>query len=124
MLGAGTGIAPLFQIIQAADRNKDDVEISLFFGNSTSKDVLLKDELEVFAKNKNFKFNLTLMINEKEEGWTGETGHFNLENIQKYMPAPSDDTLIVYCGRKPLCLEIYEQSLLKLGHSKENIFKF
>lgn len=150
MLGAGTGITPLFQLLQAADRNSDTCEFTLFFGNSTEKDILLRTELDKFEKNKNFKFKLVFIItrfdekksennniiikeeNTKEIGnenkdtykWKGELGHFNYENISKYMPEPSDDTLVVYCGRKALCLEIYEKSLLKMGHSKDNIFKF
>lgn len=124
MLAAGTGIAPIFQILQAADRNKDVTEFVLFFGNSTSKDILLREELEKFVKNKNFNFSLSFIINEQEEGWNGEVGHFNKENIAKYMPKSNDDTLIVYCGRKALNVEIFEKSLIELGHSKENIFKF
>lgn len=124
MLGAGTGITPLYQLLQAANRNKDSIEFTLFYGNSTEKDILLKEELEEFAKANNFKFKLILMINENENNWKGEVGHFNFENISKYMYEPSDDTLILHCGRKALCNDVYEQNLLKLGHKKENIFRF
>jgi len=123
-LAGGTGIAPIFQILQAADRNSDSCEFTLFFGNSTEKDILLREDLERFAKNKNFTFKLVFIINNQEEGWKGETGHFNYENISKHMYPPSEDTLIAYCGRKPLCLEVYERSLLQMGHSKDNLFKF
>jgi NAD(P)H-flavin reductase len=124
MLGAGTGITPLYQILNAADKNKDICEFTLFFGNSTSKDILLREELENFVKNKNFNFKLVLMLSKHEEDWKGEIGHFNEENIKKYMPEPSDDTLILHCGPRSLCREIYQVVLKKLGHKEINIFEF
>lgn len=125
MLGAGTGIAPLYQILYAADRNEEkDVEFILFYGNSTEKDILLKDELVCFLERKRFPFKLVLMINNQDEGWNGEVGHFNKENISKYMPEASDSHLILYCGTKSLCLDIYSKVLKQLGHKKENMYEF
>lgn len=124
MLGAGTGITPLFQILQAANRNKDICEFVLFFGNTTSKDILLKEELEEYEKEQNFKFKLVLMLSKPEDDWKGEVGHFNEENIKKYMPEPSDETLVLHCGPRSLCREIYQPVLEKLGHKAVNIFEF
>ena len=125
LLGAGTGIAPLFQILQAADRiGEKDVEFTLFFGNSTTKDILLRKELTQFVINNKFKFKLILMISNKEDGWEGEVGHFNKDNIKKYMPEPADDVLILHCGTKSLCRDIYNKVCYELGHKKENVFEF
>lgn len=122
MLCAGTGIAPIFQVLQEAAINNDKTEFVLFYGNSTQKDILLKDEIIKLKEKLNL--NVIFMINEKEDGWDGEVGKFNTEKIKLYMPPPSNNTLILYCGRKELNQEIYEKSLLLLGHSKDNIFKF
>ena len=75
-------------------------------------------------KNKKFNFKLVLMISQKDENWKGEIGHFNLENIKKYMPEPSDETLILHCGPRSLCSDVFQKSLLSLGHNKLNIFEF
>lgn len=126
MLGAGTGIAPLYQILNGANINGEDesIEFTLFYGNSTEKDILLKAELEDFVKQKRFNFKLILMINNLDEGWTGEVGHFNEDNIKKYMPEPSDEAIILHCGTRSLCREVYNKVLFKLGHKQENVFEF
>mmetsp|Transcript_358 Transcript_358/g.344 ORF Transcript_358/g.344 Transcript_358/m.344 type:complete len:298 (-) Transcript_358:78-971(-) len=124
MLGAGTGITPLFQVLQSADRNKDLCEFVLFFGNTTEEDILLKEELQAFEKNKNFKLTLVFMLSKPSDGWKGEIGHFNTENIKKYMPEPSEDSIILHCGPRSLCKDVYQANLIKLGHKKENIFEF
>ena len=125
LLGAGTGITPLFQILQSADFNKEkEVEFTLFFGNTTEEDILLKKELEEFLENKNFNFKLIFMLSKPHNEWKGEVGHFNIDNIKKYMPEPSSDTIILHCGPRNLCREIYQDSLVKLGHDKLNIFEF
>lgn len=125
LLGAGTGITPLFQVLNSAYLNGETkVEFTLFYGNSTEKDILLRKELEEFVQKKNFPFKLILMINSKEDGWTGEVGHFNEENIKKYMPEPSDNTLILHCGPRNLCREVYVKVCKQLGHKPENIYEF
>lgn len=125
MLAAGTGITPMYQILLAAERNNDKCkEFVLFFGNRTSKDILLRQELENMSKEMKFNFKLILMIDSHEEGWQGEVGHFNKENISKYMPKVDDATLILTCGPPKLCRDVLLPALKELGYSKENIFDY
>jgi NAD(P)H-flavin reductase len=44
-ISGGTGITPCYQVIQAALLNGDGTKCSLVFGNRTTNDILLKDEL-------------------------------------------------------------------------------
>jgi cytochrome-b5 reductase len=45
-IAGGTGITPCYQVIQSVLDNKDDKsQLSLIFGNRTTKDILLKEEL-------------------------------------------------------------------------------
>merc|ERR1719295_424905 len=58
MLAGGTGITPMYQVMQYIHRNRetDETEISLIFANKTEKDILLKDEFkEMVENNKNIK---------------------------------------------------------------------
>ena len=43
MLGAGTGITPLFSIAQASVKSKDNLSINLIYSNKTIGDILCKD---------------------------------------------------------------------------------
>merc|ERR1712217_714315 len=47
MLAGGTGITPMYQVMQHIHRNResDKTQISLIFANKTQQDILLKDEL-------------------------------------------------------------------------------
>ena len=45
-IAGGTGIAPIFQVLQAALKNEDGTQHSLIFGNRTIDNILLKGELE------------------------------------------------------------------------------
>lgn len=125
MLAAGSGITPMYQILLAADKYKDKCkEIVLFFGNRSSKDILLREELDKMHKNARFNFKLVLMIDHQEEGWQGEIGHFNKENIAKHMPRVDDATLILTCGPPKLCREVLIPILKELGYPKENLFDY
>ncbi len=124
MLCGGTGIAPLFQILQAADEFGDSVEFSMIFVNKTSKDILLKEQLDNFAKSKKLKFKIYYTVDNQEEGWDGLVGHINKDMIIKYLPEASQDTLYLLCGRKSMCKKYLTPILTKLGHDGEHIFIF
>ncbi len=104
--------------------NKDSIEFSLIFANKTTKDILLKRELDKFSTNGNFKFNLLYTINNMEDGWTGATGHVSEQMITSSLPAPADDTIILTCGSPAMCRDYLLPMLLKLGYKADDIFDF
>lgn len=125
MIAAGTGITPMFQILHAAHIHFDKIEkIVLFYGNRSEKDILLREDLERMDTDKRFNFNLILMIDKQDINWDGLIGHFDKEKIKKYMPKPSESTLILTCGPPKLCREILIPSLKEIGHKDSNLFDF
>jgi NAD(P)H-flavin reductase len=53
MIGGGTGITPLYQIIQyvtEAEQPSQRPRLTLLFANRTEDDILVKQELEEFEK--------------------------------------------------------------------------
>ncbi len=50
MFGAGSGITPLFSVLQHVMASSVKHEVTLFYGNSTLGDILLRDDLEEWAK--------------------------------------------------------------------------
>ncbi len=83
----------------------------------------MKEDLEDLEKKKNFKFNLRLIIDKDEEGWNGGVGYINKDMLIKYIPKPSEETIILVCG--PPIMHKSSISLLKdIGHKEENIFEF
>ena len=49
MFAAGAGITPLFSVLQHVMNSDVKHEVSLFYGNSTIADILLREELETWA---------------------------------------------------------------------------
>jgi cytochrome-b5 reductase len=123
MLAGGTGITPIFQILQAAHKNNDTCLFSVIFGNKTSQDILMKKELDEIKEAKNFDLNFNYLIDKHEDGWEGLVGYVNKDMITKQLPGPGDNTIILICG-PPIMCEKSKSLLLELGYSKDLIFDF
>jgi NAD(P)H-flavin reductase len=57
MIAGGTGITPMYQVIQAVLKNSEDsTQLSLLYANVSPDDILLRDELDALAAaHPNFK---------------------------------------------------------------------
>ena len=96
------------------------------FGNRTVDDILLKEELMQFEENykENFKLYLTVDIQPDEKAnWKYGVGFMTKEMVQKHMPPPGKDTLILFCGPPPFT-DMLKKMLPELGYTNDMIFKF
>jgi len=127
LIAGGTGITPCYQIIQAILANNDTVTAALLFGNRTINDILLKDELAQMHENHKDKFKLFFTVDikpDEKDGWTSGVGFVNTDMMKKYLPAPSPETLICYCG-PPLFEKDMKSQLTELGYDMNTmVFKF
>ena len=96
MYAGGSGITPMYQVVQEVLSNPDDkTDVSLIFANTSPKDILLKDEFDKMAKeHSNFHVFYTV-DNPPSMGWKGGKGHIDKEKVSQHAPAPSDDNLIL-----------------------------
>lgn len=125
-VAGGTGITPVYQVIQASLLNKDGCDLSLVFGNRTTQDILLKDELMDLANDFKDKFNLYLTVDiqpDESENWKQGVGFITKEMLKANMPAPGPETLILYCGPPPF-EKMMRQHLEELGYDDTMQFKF
>lgn len=123
MLAGGTGITPFYQILQAANLHKDITEFTLIFGNKTSADILLFEELQKMKNENNFTFNLHFLIDKDENDWKGLVGYVSKDMIEKYFPPASEDTILLMCGPPVMC-KVGLKVFAELNHDKNNIFEF
>jgi nitrate reductase (NAD(P)H) len=88
-IAGGSGITPIYNIIQSSLRHKDGLNLSLLYANHTPADILLKSHLDTLhAENSdNFKLNYTVSRGH-DDSWNGFTGRINKEMIAKSIPAP------------------------------------
>jgi cytochrome-b5 reductase len=123
MMAGGTGITPMYQIVQEALRDASDTTtFSLLFANQTKEDILLYDELNELAKSDRFWVHYTLDRPPKK--WEGSTGFITAEMISAHLPAPSASTLVVMCGPPPMVKFACKQNLDALGYEKKRQLAF
>jgi cytochrome-b5 reductase len=115
MVGGGTGITPLFQIIRAICEDKtDDTKISLVYANRSEADIMLRKRLDSFAEASNGQFEVYYIVDKAPEGWQYGTGRIDKEVLQKKMPAVSDDNKVLLCG-PPGLVNATKNNLTELG---------
>ena len=113
MIAGGTGITPMWQIMQAA-RN-EDMEIGLLFGNQSPSDILMREDLVDMKERSSINVAFTVdRIGEDE--WDGLVGFVDREKIQATLPPPGDDVIVIICG--PPAMNTMCKTLLgELGYS-------
>lgn len=105
MIAGGTGITPMWQVIQAiANDATDKTKVTLIYANKTEKDILLREEFDKLAKNDD-RFNVVYGLDKKPKSFGGDhfEGYVTPEHISKHMPAPgkADKIKIFVCGPPP-----------------------
>jgi cytochrome-b5 reductase len=114
MIAGGTGITPMYQLIRAiCEDERDTTEISLIFANRTEEEILLREELEGFArKYKNLK--IWYMLDQPSEDWAYGKGYVTAQVMAERLPGPAPDTRIMLCG-PPGMVNASKKALVNLG---------
>lgn len=143
MIAAGTGITPMFQLIQGILENPADskTKVSLCYTNKARNDLLLATELSEYQKiYKQFQLYLTLTQSSPWR-WLGGVGHINKAMLENLMPKPGEkDTMILVCGPPPFMKAISGEKdfsgggvpeqgkvtglLKEMGYSERQVYKF
>lgn len=115
MVGGGTGITPLYQLIRAICEDKtDDTEVSLVYANRSEADIMMREKLETFAAQSNGQFKVHFMLDHPSDKWEGGRGYVNADVLKEHMPPKDDDTKILLCGPPPMVNAI-KKGLTSLG---------
>ncbi|KAG7667132.1 putative NADH--cytochrome b5 reductase 1 [Nannochloris sp. 'desiccata'] len=124
MLAGGTGITPMYQLMQAVLKDPNDpTKLSLIFANVSEDDILLREEIDDLAARNPDRLSVYYVLNEANAEWTGGKGFITADMIQMYLPAPADDVAVVRCGPLPM-MEAMKGHLNTLGYSVEQQFQF
>lgn len=141
MIAGGTGITPMYQLIQSILENpKDKTKISLIYANNQRRDILLANELMELQKTyTNFHVYLTLL--DVPRRWLGGIGYINKAMLQTFMPLPSERNIKVLISGPPPMLQavsgdkLFEADrapqqgplgglLRELGYREDQVFKY
>lgn len=115
MIAGGTGITPMYQLIRAiCEDEHDTTEVSLILANRSEDDILLRRELETFARRYPKNFKLWYMLDAPPENWAYGSGYVTADVMKERLPAPGPDTKIMLCG-PPGMVNASKKALVTLG---------
>ncbi|KAJ2983921.1 hypothetical protein NQ176_g334 [Zarea fungicola] len=119
MIAGGTGITPMLQIIRAIIRGRstgDTTQVDLIFANVSSRDIILKDDLDALAEAED-GIRIYYVLNQAPEGWTGGVGYVTGDMITKWLPAPAEEAKILMCG-PPQMIASLKKATDAIGYKK------
>jgi cytochrome-b5 reductase len=115
MIAGGTGITPMYQLIRAiCDDKTDTTKMSLLYANNTEEDILLRKELDDFARENPHKFSVQYVLSQAGEDWTGHRGFVSQDLIQTYLAPADEDNKMLLCGPPPM-INAMKKTLAGLG---------
>ena len=139
MVAGGTGITPMYQIIQHLLRNAGDkTQLSLVYANRSEEDILLKKELEMLEREYP-RLRVHFVVQEATFSWQQSIGFVTPAHMETYMPKPGAGKIFV-CGPPGMMKHVSGDKefvkggpptqgelagLLKsAGYSENDVFKF
>ncbi|KAF2129352.1 hypothetical protein P153DRAFT_366751 [Dothidotthia symphoricarpi CBS 119687] len=115
MIAGGTGITPMYQLIRAiCEDEKDTTEVSLILANRSEDDILLRKELESFARRYPKNFKIWYMLDNPPPTWAYGSGFVTADIMKERLPSPGPDTKIMLCG-PPGMVNASKKALISLG---------
>ena len=125
MVAGGSGITPMFQILQqvAADP-EDDLQITLLFANKTEADIILREPLDAIAAKRPGQIQVFFCLDNPPEAWMGFSGFITRNMLQQVLPPPEPDVMVFLCGPPPMIKKACMPNLKALGYEADHIFKF
>ncbi|KAE8652087.1 hypothetical protein Csa_018542 [Cucumis sativus] len=113
MVAGGTGITPIYQVVQAILKDpEDETEMFVVYANRSEEDILLREELETWAK-ENERLKIWYVVKDGvQEGWPYSVGYIREDILREHIPMGSPQTLALVCGPPPM-IELTVKPILK-----------
>lgn len=127
MIAGGTGITPIYQVMQAILKDSDDdTEMFVVYANRTEDDILLKDELDAWAEKYPDRVKVWYVVQESiKEGWKYSVGFITESILREHIPLASETTLALACGPPPMIQFAVNPNLEKMGYDiKDSLLVF
>eukprot|EP00992_Anisonema_acinus_P009272 TRINITY_DN5476_c0_g1_i1.p1 TRINITY_DN5476_c0_g1~~TRINITY_DN5476_c0_g1_i1.p1 ORF type:complete len:303 (-),score=49.98 TRINITY_DN5476_c0_g1_i1:37-897(-) len=126
MLCGGSGVTPMFQIMQeiAANTATDRTRVSMIYGNVTEDDIIVRSQLQDIVNAHSPQFSVFHVLNNPPAGWTQGSGFVTQTHVQTHFPAPSTPKIqVLMCGPPPM-MSAMTNILTSVGYSSDQIYKF
>ncbi len=118
VIGGGIGLAPLRPVIDhILQHRKDYGKLEVVFGARTPHDILYKEDLSAWEKDKSITLHTTIDV--PFEGWNGRVGL--LPVVVKDLALKPDNRIAVVCG-PPIMIKFTAAALRELKWPNESVF--
>lgn len=82
LIGAGSGITPLFSILKQVLNTNDEIKVVLIYSNRNSKQTIFKDALETLEKKYSQRLKIISLQSQPHHDWNGMVGRLNNTRLQ------------------------------------------
>ncbi|KAK9070149.1 hypothetical protein SSX86_010549 [Deinandra increscens subsp. villosa] len=122
MFAGGSGITPIYQVMQAILKDpEDDTKMYLVYANRTEDDILLRDELDAWAEKYEDRVKVWYVVSKSiREGWKYSEGRINEGLMREHIPEVDEDTLALACGPPSMIQFAINPNLEKMGYDIKN----
>jgi nitrate reductase (NAD(P)H) len=123
----GSGITPGYQLIARILRTEQGKgpKIRAIDANKSEDDILMRGELDKYAKEHPDQFQITYVLSHPADDWKGEKGHVNEEILHKYAFEPGEKSVALLCGPPTMIQKAVLPVLKKWGYDEDkNLFGF
>lgn len=127
LIGAGSGITPLFSMAKSILHVEPGSRVWLIYGNRNQQSVIYKAHLDAMeqAYGKG-RFQVTHVLSQPESGWTGPEGRLNQHTLTRLLDqvgsAERQNALFYLCGPDGMMAEA-RSALSLVGIPAERVFK-
>jgi ring-1,2-phenylacetyl-CoA epoxidase subunit PaaE len=127
LIGAGSGITPLFSMAKSALHVEPNSRIWLIYGNRNQESIIYKAHLDAMeqAYGKS-RFQVSHILSQPTSGWTGAEGRLNQHTLTKLLEqfpkADLENASVYLCGPDGMMTEA-RAALSLVGVSTERVHK-
>lgn len=123
LIGAGSGITPLFGLLRHALATRPDVHLDLVYGNRAEADVIFGLQLRALAERNAARFTLHEVLETPPQGWSGSVGRLDTDTLASCMEVlggPWDHAFV--CGPGPV-MDGARSALEARGHDPARLYE-
>ncbi|RYC67685.1 MULTISPECIES: ferredoxin--NADP reductase [Spirosoma] len=127
LIGAGSGITPLFSMAKSTLHVEPNTRVWLIYGNRNQSSIIYKSHLDAMEQAYgSSRFQVTHVLSQPDYGWSGAEGRLNqhmLTRLLEQLPAADRQNASVYlCGPDGMMAEA-RSALALVGVSTDRVHK-
>lgn len=126
LIGAGSGITPLYSILQTLLQKENQAHVSLIYANRDENSIIYKDKLDVFDFQYTDRLKVVHVLSKPSSGWQGFKDRLQPELLKSLVEElrqhEKKNAQFLICGPAAF-MQMAENAILELGYDKELVKK-